>query len=353
MADPFRYRLTHLLYVTALLCASLAALGMIGIVVFAFVAATWLFVFWGGGDLWRRPTDRKLLVTGFIDAAAVVAIVGIAAVLLYPEIRRPTAPPIAMRCRNNLKQIGMALHAYHDDFGSFPPAFVSGPGGEPMHSWRVLILPYIECQPLFELYDFDEPWDGPKNRRLHAEMPDCYRCLVHDPSRQGCETRYFAVVGAEAAWPGSDVRRRADFLDEAAGAIFVVESPQSVNWMAPDDLSIAEAQRLLTTPPRRDEGLHVEDARYFTNVYPGRAVLFGDGAVFGLPRHLPTEAAASALRIPGGDPAWDRYEHFLGAFETSPRWAKIVRFVLFVFLVVLPYPWTLRSLRRPSGSAPK
>jgi hypothetical protein len=45
-------------------------------------------------------------------------------------------------CGNNLKQIGLALHNYHRDHGTFPPAYVPDNNGQPSHSWRVLILTY-------------------------------------------------------------------------------------------------------------------------------------------------------------------------------------------------------------------
>src|SRR6185295_15143515 len=48
------------------------------------------------------------------------------------------------QCQSNLKQLGQALRNYHDVYGSFPPAFVPGPDGRPWHSWRVLILPYLD-----------------------------------------------------------------------------------------------------------------------------------------------------------------------------------------------------------------
>ena len=51
-------------------------------------------------------------------------------------------------CRNNMKQIALALHHYHDAFGAFPPAYVPDEDGRPMHSWRVLILPFLEQQAL-------------------------------------------------------------------------------------------------------------------------------------------------------------------------------------------------------------
>ena len=65
-------------------------------------------------------------------------------------------------CRNNLKQIGLALHDYHEVYGSFPPAYVSDENGRPMHSWRLLILPHLDQTGIYKRYRFDEPsGEGP------------------------------------------------------------------------------------------------------------------------------------------------------------------------------------------------
>jgi hypothetical protein len=53
-------------------------------------------------------------------------------------------------CSANLKQIGFALRSYHDVYRTFPPAYVADEDGRPMHSWRVLILPFTNQQALYK-----------------------------------------------------------------------------------------------------------------------------------------------------------------------------------------------------------
>lgn len=65
----------------------------------------------------------------------------------------------------------MAVANYHDANGRYPPPCVAGPDGRPWHSWRVLVLPYVEQSDLHEAYSFAEPWDGPNNRKLAGRMP--------------------------------------------------------------------------------------------------------------------------------------------------------------------------------------
>ena len=88
------------------------------------------------------------------------------------------------QCINNLKQIGLAMHNYHDQHKSFPPAYTVDKAGKPLLSWRVLILPYLEQNALYKEFHLDEPWDSPHNRTLIDRMPPTYRC----PSEQ-LETR--------------------------------------------------------------------------------------------------------------------------------------------------------------------
>src|SRR4051812_3210305 len=75
-----------------------------------------------------------------------------------------------VRSAVSLRQLGLALHSYHDVHGRFPPAVVSGKDGRPLYSWRVALLPYLEHDRLYNQLKLDQPWDGPHNKPLLAEM---------------------------------------------------------------------------------------------------------------------------------------------------------------------------------------
>lgn len=137
---------------------------------------------------------------------------------------------------NNLKQIGLGLQVYADIHGCFPPAYIADENGKPMHSWRVLLLPYIEQKALYDQYDFREPWDGQHNRLLADKMPYVYRCWA-DPTLSTCSTNYVAVTGTTTGWPGTRPTALSDFKDSTAYALAVVEvAGLDVNWMEPRDL---------------------------------------------------------------------------------------------------------------------
>ena len=220
----------------------------------------------------------------------------LAGTLLYFPIRAALDAASRTACKDNLRQIGFALHAYHDQYGSFPPAYTVDVDGHRMHSWRVLILPFLGEQDLYAQYRFDEPWDGPNNRELAARMPEVFACPGQDGAHTG-RTQYLAIVGPETVWPEQYASSIRDVFDGTSNTIQVVEWADSdVTWLEPRDVSYREARRSplrVTHPPGSDEGV--------------QHALFADGSVRGIPphaepriyRHLLT--ARSGALFPGID----------------------------------------------------
>src|SRR5438093_80728 len=108
----------------------------------------------------------------------------------------------------------MAVARYEDQNGHFPPAYQLGPDGRAWHSWRVLILPFIEQDALFKRYRFDESWDGPNNSRLAEPVPRAFG--FDGKEHPTTTTNYLAVVGAETMWPGATPRKRDEIKDGAS-----------------------------------------------------------------------------------------------------------------------------------------
>lgn len=202
------------------------------------------------------------------------------------------------KCRGNLRMITLALLNYENSHHSLPPAFLADAQGKPMHSWRVLILPYLsqQGQEIYSQYRFDEPWDGPNNSKLAQRCPDLFRC-PEDVKRYGRPnewmTSYVAVVGPETVWPGEQSTKIRDITDGTTTTLLVVEVADSgINWMEPRDLHLAEME--ITINSHSGKGISSEHKG-------GARVAFADGSVRSLEDSLSAETVRALLTRNGGE----------------------------------------------------
>jgi len=235
-----------------------------------------------------------------VAIAGVVAI--ILAVLLWPA-NQGGGPSLRSMCLNNIKQVALALHEYHDDYGCFPPAYIADESGRPMHSWRVLILPYLDDQDLYEAYRFDETWDGPNNRKLH-DVPlnyGAFRCPTEDDVVPLSDTNYLAVVGAETMWPGDRGISIPDVKDGTSTTIFVVEVHNSgIHWMEPRDLDFDTMSFAINDP--QDITISSQHGLGSWNSGPGGANgAMADGSVLWFPAEKEPGLIRSLLTAAGGE----------------------------------------------------
>lgn len=139
------------------------------------------------------------------------------------------------QCINNLKQIGLALHNYHDVYGCFPAAATTDAAGKPLLSWRVAILPFLEQPGLYNRFKLDEPWNSPHNLALLGERPMVFAC-PSEPNLGATVTHYLGLVGPGAFFEGTEGTQITSFIDGTSNTLAVVESWSAVPWTAPSDL---------------------------------------------------------------------------------------------------------------------
>jgi hypothetical protein len=135
----------------------------------------------------------------------------------------------------NLKQIGLAMHNYHDAHGTFPPQAIYSKDGKALLSWRVLILPYIEQNDLYKKFKLDEPWDSPHNKKLIPLMPRTYLPVTGKPTEKH-GTYYQVFFGLGAAFQGKRGLRINAFTDGLSNTIMVIEAGKDVVWTKPEDI---------------------------------------------------------------------------------------------------------------------
>lgn len=231
-------------------------------------------------------------------ATAVMLVVGLVVGLaLWQMPPRGHPAPRIMLCKNNLKQIGLALHAYHDHHGTFPPAFVADKNGQPAHSWRVLILPFLDQQSLYDKYRFDEPWNGPNNSKLAELMPSAYRCPSFAVTESNAHhTNYLAIVTDDSVISGATPIGMNEITDSQASTVLVTESKaRTLHWMSPDDLAMDDAFGDL-------EAGSCPHSK-------GMNVLLADRSVQFLPQKTTRDEFAGLVTRAGGEPVVDLRAH--------------------------------------------
>jgi prepilin-type N-terminal cleavage/methylation domain-containing protein len=102
---------------------------------------------------------HRLRAFTLIELLVVIAIIAILIALLLPAVQQAREAARRTQCKNHMKQIGLALHNYHDTFLVFPPGGTTGttspyPGSAAV-SWTALITPYIDQAPMYNTFDFN------------------------------------------------------------------------------------------------------------------------------------------------------------------------------------------------------
>jgi hypothetical protein len=170
---------------------------------------------------------------------------------------------------DHLAQIGLALAGYHDRFGQFPAAVMTGPDGKTTYSWRVELLPLLRytvdrqsddaddtilsgalnpdearrahCKQIEGLgYRLNEPWDSANNRAVQKAYARYYR---HPADATDSEkSSFFVVTGETTAFPAGRGIRRAEIADGPGLTLLVVEARRDIPWTKPEDIPLDPAK---------------------------------------------------------------------------------------------------------------
>jgi prepilin-type N-terminal cleavage/methylation domain-containing protein/prepilin-type processing-associated H-X9-DG protein len=122
-----------------------------------------------------RKTRNQCRGFTLIELLVVIAIIGILVALLVPAVQEVREAASRTQCANNLKQIGLALHGYHDVNHQFPPSSTSSKTGK-HHSWVPFILPYLEQAGLSKKYNFNKNWYSPSNNKAVRTQLAIFQC---------------------------------------------------------------------------------------------------------------------------------------------------------------------------------
>jgi hypothetical protein len=172
--------------------------------------------------------------------------------LLLPAVQKVREAAGRVQGQNNLRQIALAMHNYHNANGRMPAhAIYAKDGKTPLLSWRVAILPYIEQDNLYKQFKLDEPWDSPNNKRLIPLMPQVYAVPGAQAAGPG-HTQYRVFVGKGAGFDGSPRGLRLqDIRDGSSNTLMAVETLDTVVWTKPDDIPFDPEKPLPKLTPMR------------------------------------------------------------------------------------------------------
>ena len=163
-----------------------------------------------------------------IELLVVIAIIGILIALLLPAVQKVRAAASRIQCTNNLKQIGVACHNYHDAQQSFPPGYVAAASyvdgatdTTPGWGWAAYLLPYVEQDNLYRSIDFSQPLE---QSRVIQTAVTLYLCPADELpetafaiTNTALATVATAAPSSYAATVGSDA---SDVADEVGNGVF-------------------------------------------------------------------------------------------------------------------------------------
>jgi prepilin-type processing-associated H-X9-DG protein len=167
-----------------------------------------------------------------------IAAAPLAVALLLPAVQQTRAAARRVQSANNLRQLILAMHNFHDAYKRFPTNLYDD-NGNVLLSWRVQILPFVEENNLYQQFHLDEPWDSEHNLNLVDQMPEILACP--DIALEPGKTLYLGVAGHDTVFD-ADARgiRLSAITDGTSNTIALVEaSPErAVIWTRPDDLNV-------------------------------------------------------------------------------------------------------------------
>ncbi len=196
-----------------------------------------------GGELvgWLKPqvdgSKVRIQFDGLEETGGKLALVSRITRLMEGKARR-------QKTQQNFRQILIAMHNYHENYATLPPADKHRDKDGKHHlSWRVHLLPYLEQQALYDEFHLDEPWDSPHNKKLIEKMPDVFVQRSLDPSQPASKpghTAFLAPVGEGTIFGGKNATKLQQITDgtSTTAALLVVSPKHAVPWTAPVDYSL-------------------------------------------------------------------------------------------------------------------
>lgn len=225
---------------------------------------------------------------------------GVIPILLYALLPGTGHGPASRRinCKNNLKQIGLAMHNYHDVYQMFPLARCV----PEKCSWRVGVLPYLGRNDLYHRFNVDVPWDAPENAPLQKVRVAEFSCPQRktDTDLQGrFLTSYVVPTGDGTMFGPNRTTRRRDITDGTSNTMMVVEAcGTQIVWTEPRD---ADVELFIPSINGPGQEVHRSDSVASSYHKGGAMIGLADGSVRFFAADTPPEIIEALLTVAGDD----------------------------------------------------
>lgn len=179
---------------------------------------------------------RKGCLAGWIFAFVVtpLLVAGLVFLVAIPWLRIRNE-----HAAQQLHNVAVALHNYHDTYRKFPASRYDSDDGTPRTSWRAMLISQQSKEQGVDAYDFNEAWDSEKNFPLSKRTPELFKSPLSDCS--GGKTPFVVVVGERTIFPANRFLSFAATADGTANTIMVVADYENpVTWSEPVDLTLEQ-----------------------------------------------------------------------------------------------------------------
>ena len=251
------------------------------------------------------------LVELFVVLAIIVLLLG----LLLPAIQKVRAAADSIRCRNNLHQIGVASHHYHNDYGTLPPGGIEWrPAGNTTRrqlAWSAFLLPYLEQDNLHRRLDFSKAFDAAENTAAASQVVSIYLCPTSrrtSPRVQGrgaCD--YGGIFGERITSPNQPPKgvmiydrafRLTDIRDGTTHTLMISEDHGFIDGQWINGRNIFDQAFAINKAPPFENDIRSDHPQ-------GANGLFCDGSVRFLPESMSLPVLAAICTRAGGEPVTD------------------------------------------------